>query len=300
MGPDLDVVIVTYNSIHVIDALLDSLPAALDGLAGDVVVVDNGSADGTADRVEARGDCRVVRSTNTGYASGINLGVREAVPAESILVLNPDVRLHEKSIPPLLAALAEPGVGIAVPRILSSGGKLELSLRREPTLPRALGLGWTRLPAFAETVHRRADYATPREVDWAVGAVMAVSRKCHDVLEGWDESYFMYSEETDLCLRARDAGLRTRYVPHARAVHIGGQSGRDSRTHVIQVVNRVRLYRRRHGPFASWCFFALMAARQLVRWLIHGRQDAKAAALALALPSRRPRMLRCGGRLMPR
>jgi N-acetylglucosaminyl-diphospho-decaprenol L-rhamnosyltransferase len=300
MGPDLDVVIVTYNSIHVIDALLDSLPAALDGLACDIVVVDNGSADGTAGRVEARGDCRVVRSTNTGYAGGINRAVREAVPAEAILVLNPDVRLHEKSIPPLLAVLAEPGVGIAVPRILSAGGKLELSLRREPTLLRALGLGWTRLPAFAETVHRRADYATPREVDWAAGAVMAVSRKCHDVLEGWDESYFMYSEETDMCLRARDAGLRTRYVPCSRAVHIGGQSGRDSRTHVIQVVNRIRLYRRRHGPFASGCFYALMAARQLVRWLIRGRQDAKAAALALALPYRRPRVLRCGGRLMPR
>ena len=68
MTPDLDVVIVTYNSVHVIGELLDSLPAALDGLTCDVVVVDNGSADGTAEFVAARGGCRVIRSPNVGYA----------------------------------------------------------------------------------------------------------------------------------------------------------------------------------------------------------------------------------------
>src|SRR5437773_2350928 len=101
MGPDLDVVIVTYNSIHVIGDLLDSLPAALDPLACDVVVVDNGSRDGTAEFAEHYGGCRVVRSVNTGYAGGINRGVREAVSAEAILVLNPDVRLESGSVPPL-------------------------------------------------------------------------------------------------------------------------------------------------------------------------------------------------------
>src|ERR1035438_1243678 len=86
--PDLAVVIVTYNSSHDIGDLLDSLPAALDGLTADVVVVDNGSADGTADLVAARGDSRVVRSANVGYAGGINRGVREAAPADAILILD--------------------------------------------------------------------------------------------------------------------------------------------------------------------------------------------------------------------
>ncbi len=298
MGPELDVVIVTYNSIRVIDGLLDSLPAALDGLTYDVVVVDNGSADGTAGHVEARGDCRVVRSANTGYAGGINRGVRESVSAEAILVMNPDVRLCAKSIPPLLAALREPGVGIAAPQLLSPRGTLELSLRREPSVLRMLGLGWTGRPLFSETVSNPADYAVARDVDWAAGAVLAMSRKCYDAVGGWDESYFLYSEDTDLCLRAREAGLLTRYVPHSVAVHIGGQSGRDSRTHTIQVVNRVRLYRRRHGALASWGYFALMVTRQL-GWLARGNRDACAAVVALFRPSRRPRELACGGRLMP-
>ena len=182
--------------------LLDSLPAALDGLTADVVVVDNDSTDGTADLLAARAGCRVVRSANVGYAAGINRGVREAMRAEAILVLNPDVRLHPGSLPPLLAALREPDVGIAAPRVLSQEGTLEFSLRREPTLLRALGLTRTRLGIFSEYLSNPSDYSRPRTVDWALGAVILMSRQCYDTLGGWDETFFLYSEETDLALRA--------------------------------------------------------------------------------------------------
>ena len=257
--------IVTYNSAHVIGDLLDSLPKALDGLTADIVVVDNGSSDGTAELVAALGACRIVRSANVGYAAGINRGVREAAPAQAILVLNPDVRLHPGSLPPLLAALAEPRVGIAAPRVLTPQGKLHLSLRREPTLPRALGLTKTRLAVFSEYVYDPSAYTRPCTVDWALGAALLMSRECYEALGGWDETYFLYSEETDLSLRARDAGLLTRYEPRAVAVHIGGQSGRSHRTHAMQIVNRVRLYRRRHGALASWAYYWLVVANQMSR-----------------------------------
>lgn len=299
MPPDLNAIIVTYNSIHVIGGLLDSLPAALGGLSCDTVVVDNGSADGTAGYVAARGDCRVVRSSNTGYAGGINRGVREAVSAEAILILNPDVRLAAGSVPPLLDALAQPQAGIAVPQVRAPGGGLELSLRREPTLRRALGLTGTGLPALSEYLTDPADYASPRIVDWALGAVMLMSRKCFDTVGGWDESYFLYSEETDLCLRARDLGLLTCYQPRSVAVHIGGQSGRSGRTHAMQTVNRVRLHRRRHGAITSWCYFWLTLASQ-VSWLARGHGECRAAITALLRPSRRPPEIACGDRLMPR
>jgi GT2 family glycosyltransferase len=189
--PDIAVVIVAYNSAHVIGDLLDSLPAALDGLTADVVVVDNGSSDGTAELVAALGACRIVRSANVGYAAGINRGVREAAPAQAILVLNPDVRLHPGSLPPLLAALAEPRVGIAAPRVLTPQGKLHLSLRREPTLPRALGLTRTRLGVFSEYVYDPSAYTRPCTVDWALGAALITSRECYEALGGWDETYFL-------------------------------------------------------------------------------------------------------------
>lgn len=299
MVPDVAIVIVTYNSVHVVGDLLDSLPAALDGWAADVVVVDNSSADGTAEFIAARDDCRLVRSANTGYAGGINRGVREAMSAEAILVLNPDVQLRAKAVPALLAALQEPNVGIAAPQVRSPSGGLELSLRREPTLLRALGLTRTGLAVFSEYVSRPSDYAGPRTADWALGAVLAISRKCWDVLGGWDETYFLYSEETDFALRARDAGLLTRYQPEAVAVHIGGQSGRSHATYAMQVLNRVRLYRRRHGAFASWLYYLLILANELSR-APRGHRESWAAATALLRPARRPSELGCSDRLMPR
>ncbi len=201
--------------------------------------------------VDLRDDCRVVRSANVGYAAGINRGVREASGADAILILNPDVRLGERSVEPLLKALSEPRTGLVVPQIRSAEGALEPSLRRQPTLMRAIGLERTRIPSLAERIFDADEYARPHFVDWAQGAVVLMSRECFDILGGWDESYFLYSEETDASLRARDLGLLTRYEPNSVAVHIGGASGRNDATHAMQIINRVRLYRRRNGALAS-------------------------------------------------
>jgi N-acetylglucosaminyl-diphospho-decaprenol L-rhamnosyltransferase len=299
MPADLVVVIVAHNSAHVLGDLLDSLPAALGDLEADVVVVDNASTDGTADLAAARGDCHLVRSANTGYAGGINRGVREFPTASAILALNPDVVMAEKSIPPLIEALSEPGIGIVAPQIRSPAGELEFSLRREPTLLRAIGLTKTRLPVFSEYVSPSSAYLAPRTVDWAVGAVLAMSRACYEALGGWDESYFLYSEEVDFSLRGRDAGWLTRYEPGSAAIHIGGQSGRNSATNAMQVINRVRLYRRRHPGPASWCYFALSVASELSK-IARGHPQSRAAVLALLRPRRRPACLNCSDRLVPR
>jgi N-acetylglucosaminyl-diphospho-decaprenol L-rhamnosyltransferase len=296
---DLDVVIVTYDSARVVGDLLDSLPAALDGLTADVVVVDNGSADGTAEFIAARDDCRVVRSANVGYAAGINRGVREAAEADAILILNPDVRLHERSVAPLLKALLEPHTGIVVPQLRAAEDTLEPSLRRRPTLLRALGLERTRVPALAERIFDADEYAHPHPVDWAQGAVVLMSRECFDALGGWDESFFLYSEETDASLRAQDVGLLTRYEPLSVAVHIGGQSGRSDATHAMQIVNRVRLYRRRNGALASLCYYSLAIASE-VSWVLRGHRPSRFAVKALLRPSLRPTQLGCSDRLIPR
>ena len=294
----LTVVIVTYNSAPVIGDLLDSLPAALGGLPAEVVVVDNGSADGTADLVAARGDCRVIRSANVGYAAGINRGVREASQADAILVLNPDVRLSPGSVLPLAGALEQPRTGIVVPQLRSADGTLEPSLRRDPTLLRALGLEKTGVATLSERIGNATEYDYPHLVDWAQGAVVLMSRECFDALGGWDESFFLYSEETDLSLRARDLGLLTRYEPQSVAVHIGGASGRNNKTHAMQIVNRVRLYRRRNGVLASWCYFWLAIASELT-WVARGHPQSWFAIRALLKPSLRPAELGCSDRWLP-
>jgi N-acetylglucosaminyl-diphospho-decaprenol L-rhamnosyltransferase len=299
VGWDIDVVIVTYNSGPVIDGLLDSLEPALSGLTADVVVVDNGSRDDTVKLLEDRDDCRVIRSENVGYAGGINRGVREASGADAILILNPDIRLREGSIPPLLAALNQPATGMVAPQVRTPDGHLDLSLRREPTLLRALGLTRTGIAALSEYVTDPVDYERPHVVDWALGAALLMSRSCFDVLGGWDESFFLYSEETDLSLRAKALGLRTRYEPRSVAVHIGGASGRSNSTHAMQIINRVRLYRRRNGPVASWCYYWLTIASEIT-WVLRGHPQSRFAIAALLRPSLRPPELHLGDRLMPR
>jgi N-acetylglucosaminyl-diphospho-decaprenol L-rhamnosyltransferase len=295
---DLAVVVVTYNSAHVIGSLLDSMPAALDGLAADVVVVDNGSTDETLEILETRTDCRVIRSTNVGYSAGINRGVGEAERAQAILVLNPDVVLWPSSIRPLLDALDLPGAGIAAPQVRSADGSLYHSLRREPTLRRAMGMNWTRLSMFSEHVTDADSYGTLHAVDWAVGAVLLVSRACHDALGGWDESYFLYSEETQLSLDARRLGFQTVYVPDSVAMHLRGQSGSSNATHSMMVINRVRLYRRRHGAPASWCYYLLTIISEL-SWLARGQRRSWFAVVTLLRPSRRPVELNCSARILP-
>ena len=295
---DLAVVVVTYNSAQVVGAMLDSLPAALAGLRADVVVVDNGSRDDTVAVLELRGDCRVLRSTNRGYSAGINLGVAAVPDAPAYLILNPDVRLRPGAVPPLLAGLDAAGVGVTAPQMRTADDRLDLSLRREPSLGRALGLTRTRLPALSEYVHDPAAYAVPHDVDWAVGAAVCFSRTCFDALDGWDESYFLYSEETDFCLRARDQGFTTRYVPASVVVHLGGGSGRDEVTHAMQILNRVRLYRRRNGTTKAWLYWALAVLSELSKG-VRGRRESWFAARALLRPAVRPLAVGCSTTLLP-
>jgi N-acetylglucosaminyl-diphospho-decaprenol L-rhamnosyltransferase len=296
---EVDIVVVTHNSARDIGGLLDSIPAAIGNITANVIVVDNGSTDGTVQILLDRDDCQLVQSANIGYAGGINRGVRDGSGANAILILNPDARLSPGSVAPLLDALRSPGIGIVAPRVLSDHGSLEFSLRREPSLLRALGLGWTKHPALSEYVQEAAAYKHPHAADWAVGAILMISRHCFDTLGGWDESFFLYSEETDFALRARDVGLRTWYEPRAVATHIGGGSGRSSQTHAMRAVNRVRLYRRRHGAPVSWCFYWLTVASELW-WGLRGYPHARYAALVLLRPSLRPRELNCSACLMPR
>lgn len=299
LTPDVAIVVVTYNSRALIGDLLDSMSDALDGVTAEVVVVDNNSRDGTANYVAERGDCTLVRSANVGYAAGINRGVMEARRARAILALNPDVILRPGSIPPMLRALRRENAGIVVPQVRGGEGDLSMSLRREPSILRSLGLTATQLSAFSEYINRRSLYASPRIVDWALGATILMSRECYDSLGGWDESYFLYSEETDLCLRARDKGFLTVYEPSSVVVHIGGQSGQDHRTHSMRCINRVRLYRRRHGAIAAWCFLVLTTAFEL-RWALRGRRESWSAIKALFRPEQRPIELKCSDTLMPR
>ena len=295
----LGIVIVTYNSARCIAALLDSVPGALDGLHADVVVVDNGSTDATVALVEQLGGVELLRSENVGYAGGINAGVAKLGHCDAYLILNPDLVLAPGAARVMYETLRRSGAASVAPQVRSPDGTLQYSLRREPTLLRAVGFGRTGNPLLSEYHRRSAEYLTVCPVDWALGAVLMIDRAAFEVLGGWDESYFLHSEETDFLLRARDLGLVCLYEPAALVVHAGQGSGHDERVHAMQVVNRVRLYRRRHHAAAAWLYLAVTALQEL-SWWARGAAHSRTALQALLRPRTRPVELGCSGAVMPR
>jgi GT2 family glycosyltransferase len=237
------------------------------------IVVDNASADDTRALASAYDDVTVINAgENLGYAGGINLG-RAAVPNDCpVLIVNPDVRLSDGSITRLLYALEDSRVGVAVPMIIDADGNISPSLHREPSIVRALGdatLG-SRLrgrPSWlSETFLERASYNSAADVDWASGAALMISPACNAAVGEWDaDNFFLYSEETDFAVRARNAGFVVRYVPDALVQHPGGGSGRTAALYALMAVNRIRYVRKHHGRLWSALYRGIVTINELVR-----------------------------------
>ena len=214
--PAVTVVVVTHNSGDVIAGCLHALPAALRGVPHEVIVVDNDSHDDTlAVAAEALPAAVLLPlHSNTGYAAAINAGVEALGPRDAVLVLNPDVRLDPGSVLACTRHLGD-GVGIVVPALVDEVGHRQLSQRREPTVGRAWAeavLGGDRAArvGLGEMVADGPSYERETSVDWATGAAMLVSAACLADVGPMDESFFLYSEETDFCLRSRDRGYDQR------------------------------------------------------------------------------------------
>jgi N-acetylglucosaminyl-diphospho-decaprenol L-rhamnosyltransferase len=209
MADEVDVVlvVVTWNSVGVLGGLVDSVAGAMPDLTWHVVIVDNASSDNTPEisRGLCPGATLIQLGRNAGYAAGINAGFNAARPGRAFVVVNPDVRFDKGCITTLVEELADPSIGIAVPNVRDAHGRLSFSLHRDATVRRALGdalLGGGRagrFEALGEAVTRPDSYWASRDVDWASGAVMALSPACVAEVGAWDESFWLYSEETDYC-----------------------------------------------------------------------------------------------------
>ncbi|SOE07340.1 glycosyltransferase family 2 protein [Streptomyces sp. Ag109_G2-15] len=285
------VIVVTWNSASVLPGFLAALPDGMAGLDWRLVVADNDSADDTVEVLRALApDATVVQTgRNAGYAAGVNAALGAAGAYGAALICNPDIRMRQGCAKRLVDGLGD-GVGIAVPLLYEEGRDTpHHSLRRESSVLRALGeavIGNTRagrFPVLSEMVTDPAAYRRPTRADWATGALMAISGDCLAACGPWDESFFLYSEETEYCLRARDRGYGTQLEPTAEAVHLGGDSQVSPRLWTLLTLNRVRLYRRRHGPLATAAFRTAVLLRETSRAAL-GRPASRAAAAALARP----------------
>lgn len=271
----LAVVVVTYNSADVLGGLLDSLFDGLEGVRhAEIVVADNASADASVAMARSHpiGARVVPTGWNGGYAVGVNAALATIRADADVLILNPDIRLSRGVAARLVQALRQPDVAIAVPRILHENGALVHSLRREPSLLTAwadallgakLGSGLD----MGESIFNPDRYRLSGFVDWASGAVLAVSAPARQHIGKWDESFFLYSEEVDYQRRARLAGYHIAYVPGAEVVHFGGDYRTNSRLYAILTINRIRDYARHHGAISTALFRLAVLAGETLRSL---------------------------------
>jgi GT2 family glycosyltransferase len=258
----VDAVVVAYNSTDTLRGCVEPLAQMPDVRA---VVVDNACpADSTA-TVADLGVTIVRAGRNGGFAAGCNVGIATG-DAPYVLLLNPDARIGADDLAALVAVLdGDPAAGLAAPRILSSDGELEYSLRRFPrrrsTFAQALFLHrvWPNAAWTDELIRDHGAYERAWSPEWVSGACMLLRREALERIGGLDESYFLYCEDIDVCARLRESGWDVRYQPAATVHHEGGASRPRDELLALYAANRVR-YARKHAARAAVPFEAIGVA----------------------------------------
>lgn len=274
---DLAVVIVNYNSGVFLSRCVASVLTSSGGLELDALVVDNASRDGSARAAAAAHPAaRLIENPrNVGLSAAWNQGIRETT-APWILFLNPDAEVWAGDLSAFVkAGEARPDVALLGPVIRNADGTLYPSGRVFPSLGQAIGhafLGpfapgnrFTRAYTMAER-----DRLAEREVDWVSGACMLVRRTAFEDVGEFDEGFWLYGEELDICTRLRDVGWKVLYAPALEILHEGGVStGRSRRTHLMHSASIYRYFRKhrargRRRVLSPLAWLALRARAELV------------------------------------
>jgi hypothetical protein len=241
--PKVSAILVNYNAGRELSLALQSIADDLAGQPWEAVVVDNASSDGSVESVAAFAPhARVLQNReNVGFARGVNQGLA-ATAGPMVLIMNPDCRLAPGACDALTRELqGSDRVALVGPRILNPDGSVQGSARGDPDMFTGL-FGRTTLlrralPHLAVSQRNVVEGAAAGEhidVDWLSGACMLARRSALDQVSGFDERYFLYWEDADLCRRLRARGYRIRYVPRATAVHRVGHSTRGVRSSAIR------------------------------------------------------------------
>ncbi len=291
-GPILSVIIVTYRSAHEIGDCLRSLPQELAGRSVEVIVVDNDSPDETERVVrEGFGWVRFHPSgANLGFSKANNIGARLAA-GEFILFLNPDTVVNETALAACLERLrAEPSIGIISPKLVLADGSMDLACRR--SIPTTWD-GFTRATGLAALFPHIRIFAgynltyLPDDGTYDVGAVngafMLLSRKNLAHIGLFDERYFMYGDDLDLCYRCAQAGFRIVYDGRYGITHFKGQSSRKVYRAMSREVFRgtkqfyLKHFNPRHSRLRKWKFDLLFGCWESVARLRQQIQGHKMA-----------------------
>ncbi len=272
-GPRLAVVIVSFEAREALLAALGSLRAHASAPV-ETVVVDNASTDGSVEAVRRNHPAALVIANleNVGFARACNQGWR-ASKAPHVLFLNPDAEVGPGALEALVRVLDErPDVGAVGPRTRSPDGTIQVSTGPDLTLAsewaqRRLVRGVARRDPRA-VAEAEARHAREHEPDWVSGACLLARRAALEAVGGFDERFFLYEEDADLCRRLRLAGWRVVFTPAAEVSHRLGHSMARAPRRARREYDRSHLlyYRRHNGALARGALRLLLAARGAASW----------------------------------
>ena len=295
--PRVSAIVVSYNTR---DHLLRCLEALLapTGVSLEAILVDNASTDGSVEAVRARfpGVRVIANAANLGFSRANNLGLR-AARGPCVLVVNSDCEVRPDAVGTLCAILeARPDVAIVGPRTVGTDGAPQLSFGpsltplaewRQSRLVRGVKAGEAAALSRASALAQRE-----QEPDWVSASCFLARREALDAVGGFDESFFLYEEDVDLCLRVRRAGWRVVYTPTAEVVHHLGRSMDRAPAFARLEYHRshLRFYGKHNSAADRIALRAWMAGRAAWLWLSAGaggpgreRRAEARAILSLAL-----------------
>jgi GT2 family glycosyltransferase len=273
---DISIVIVGWNAKHYLELCLESLAVAPPRRSMEVIVVDNASADGSAEMIETRfPNVKLIKSSeNLGFSKGNNLGIRQC-QGRYIALVNPDVIVF----PGCLDALADfldqnRKVGNVGPRVLNPDKTLQSTCRRSPTLWNnfcsATGLAVkfkkSRLFAGEHMLYFPHDRTLP--VDVIVGCFSMIRREAFNDVGLLDENLFMYGDDVDWCRRCWNAGWQVVFFPGAEAIHDRGKitAPYPVRFAVAQQTSILYYWRKHHGFWGETGIRSILFFRHLARY----------------------------------
>lgn len=253
--PLLSVIIVNYNTRRMTLDSLSKLHENLGGISTEIILIDNASQDGSVEAVRERfPQVRILEpGKNLGFGKANNLGMK-AARGEYFMLLNTDAFVHPGAISAMIAEIQKyPQCGVLGSKLLNADGSLQQSCYPFPSPSRA----WIENLWLSRLLKKTFDYQhwphdVPREVDWLIGACMLLPRKVFQQVGGFDETFFMYAEETDWLRRIRDAGYTVRFTPDAAVTHLGGASGKNDKAKISKVFfESLDYYEKKHHGLAG-------------------------------------------------
>ncbi len=268
--PDLSVIVLSWNTRDLLrDCLRSVFAEAGPDFTMEVVVVDNASADGSADMVASEfPDARLVRNAaNEGYARGNNIALA-LVAGRRICLLGSDTRIHQGALRRLAAFLDATGAGAVAPRLVNADGSVQRACMRFPTLATALcyDTPLSLLPPGRKEMDRYFmrdfDHLATRRVEQPPGTCLMLGRRAFEAVGPMDEQLWLFFNDVDWCLRLRQRGFAAWYVADAEVTHhLGRSTAQFPQFGVEWHRNRLAYYRKHYGAAG------LLAVRPALAWV---------------------------------